>query len=198
MVMLRKSLGVVAAALCASLYAAASLSTAYIPTPWIVQLRPAVVIPAIFSVCFGPWVGGIGAAIGTFIASILTYGSPVLTLFSGFWANLVCFYIIGRLSRPFNNRNFAAGILIGFLAGSVIIGFGLWFLFTYLPFMIPMGTYAYKVFESALPSILKDPALWILGTIVWTLATGGICTYLIGLPVIHLLRKVYPAMIKAS
>ncbi|MEM1766962.1 MAG: ECF transporter S component, partial [Candidatus Bathyarchaeia archaeon] len=63
-----------ALAINAALYAVGSYATAYIQTPWLVQLRPAVVIPAVFAVLFGPIVGGLGAALGTFIASILTYG----------------------------------------------------------------------------------------------------------------------------
>ena len=189
-----RALEVAATAICAALYAGGSLATAYIPTPWVVQLRPAVVIPAVFAVIFGPFVGGVGAAIGTFIASIITYGSPILTLFSGFWANLVCFYLLGKLSRPFNHRNFAAGITVGFLAGSIIIGLGLWLLFAYLYFLIPVGTYAYVVWKRALPALLKDPAMWVLGAIVWTFATGAICTYLIGLPLLHVIKKAYPEL----
>jgi energy-coupling factor transport system substrate-specific component len=83
-----------ALAINAALYAIGSYATAYIPTPWIVQLRPAVVVPAVFAVLFGPLVGGLGAAIGTFIASIFTYGTAVLTVFSGTPANFVCFYLI--------------------------------------------------------------------------------------------------------
>ena len=43
-----------AIALNAGLYAVCSYITSYIPTPWIVQLRPAVVIPAVFAVAFSP------------------------------------------------------------------------------------------------------------------------------------------------
>ncbi len=180
-----------ALAINAALYAVGSYATAYIPTPWIVQLRPAVVIPAVFAVLFGPLVGGLGAAIGTFIASIFTYGTAVLTIFSGTPANFVCFYLMGRLSKPFSMRSFIAAAALGFLAGSIIIGFGLWLLLANFCFLIPAGTYAYEAIKGSLAAIAKDPALWILTTIVWTLGTGLICTILIGAPILKACQKVY-------
>lgn len=187
--------GVSALAVNTALYAVGSYATAHIPTPWLVQLRPAVVIPAVFAVLFGPIVGGLGAALGTFIASILTYGSPILTIFSGTPANFVCFYIIGKISKPLNYRNFMAATLIGFLAGSIIIGFGLWLLLAKLNFLIPTATYAYKAVEGAILSIAKDPATWVLSTIIWTLGTGVICTALIGAPILRICEKVFPNLI---
>ena len=186
---------VAAIAINAGLYAVGSYATAYIPTPWIVQLRPAVVIPAIFAVLFGPLVGGLGAAIGTFTASIVTYGTPVLTIFSGMPGNFACFYLLGKFARPYNHRNFAAGTLIGSLVGSVIIGFGLWFLLAYLSFLIPVGTYAYTAVQKTILAIATDPAAWILSTIVWTLGTGAICTLLIGLPVLRVCESAFPQLL---
>ncbi|MEM1556882.1 MAG: ECF transporter S component [Candidatus Bathyarchaeia archaeon] len=189
--LLRSSLNVVLTALCAALYAVSSYTTAYIPTPWLVQLRPAVVIPAVFAVLFGPLVGGLGAAIGTFVASVLTYGTAVLTIFSGTPANFVCFYLIGKLSKPFTWRNFVAATLLGFLVGSVIIGFGLWLLLTSFSFLIPAGTYAFEMVKGSIAAIARDPAAWVLGTIVWTLGTGVICTVLIGTPILKACQKAF-------
>ena len=122
-------------ALNAALYAAFSLATAYIPTPFIIQFRPAVVIPAIFAALFGPLVGGLGAAIGTFTASILRYGTPLLTIFSGTPANFVGFYILGYLTEKYDQRGswfkgFIIGGILGLLAGFTIIAIGLYFLAT--------------------------------------------------------------------
>jgi len=189
---------IAAMALNASLYAVGSYLTAYIPTPWIVQLRPAVVIPAVFAVVFGPLVGGLGAAIGTFIASIVTYGTAILTIFSGTPGNLACFYLLGRFSKPYNRRNFAAGTMIGFLVGSIIIGFGLWFLLAYLSFLIPAGTHAHKAVQGSIAAIVRDPAAWILSTIVWTLGTGAICTILIGLPVLRACEGAFPQLLRKA
>ncbi|MEM0358338.1 MAG: ECF transporter S component [Candidatus Bathyarchaeia archaeon] len=193
---LRSSLNLVLTALCAALYAVGAYTTAYIPTPWLVQLRPAVVIPAAFAVLFGPLVGGLGAAIGTFIASIFTYGTAVLTIFSGTPGNFVCFYVMGKLCKPFTWRNFMAATLLGFLAGSLIIGFGLWLLLANFNFLIPAGTYAYEAMKGSMAAIAKDPAAWILGTIVWTLGTGAICTVLIGVPVLRVCQKAFPQLFK--
>lgn len=185
-----------ALAINAALYAVGSYATAYIPTPWLVQLRPAVAIPAVFAVMFSPLVGGLGAALGTFIASAFTYGTVVLTVFSGTPGNLICFYIIGRLSKPFNWRNFTAATLIGFLAGSIIIGFGLWLLLANFSFLIPAGTYASEAMKGPMAAIARDPATWILSTIVWTLGTGAICTVLIGIPILRVCQKAFPQLFR--
>ncbi|MEM0017680.1 MAG: hypothetical protein QXU23_04655 [Candidatus Korarchaeum sp.] len=50
-----------ATGLCAALYAIGSFSTSYIVSPFgRGQFRPAVVIPALFSIIYGPEVGGWG------------------------------------------------------------------------------------------------------------------------------------------
>lgn len=122
-------------ALNAALYAAGALVTAYIPTTFIIQFRPAVAIPAIFAALYGPLVGGLGAAIGTFTASIIRYGTPLLTIFSGTPANFVCFYLVGYLTAKFQARDkwlagYLLGCIAGLLAGFAIIAAGLYFLAT--------------------------------------------------------------------
>ncbi|HID90471.1 TPA: hypothetical protein EYP44_00740 [Candidatus Bathyarchaeota archaeon] len=88
-----------ATCICAALYCIGSLLTAYIPTGYFVQFRPAIAIPTVFAVLFGPFVGGVGAAVGTFIASIYRYGHPFLTIFSGTPANLVGFWVLGHVVK---------------------------------------------------------------------------------------------------
>jgi len=122
-------------ALNTALYAVGSLATAYIPTTFIIQFRPAVAIPAIFAALYGPLVGGLGAAMGTFIASIIRYGTPLLTLFSGTPANFACFYLLGYLTAKFQGRDrwlvgYLIGCVAGLLAGFAIIAAGLYFLAT--------------------------------------------------------------------
>ena len=52
----------------AALYALAIVPTSFIPTPWGVgNIRPGVLIPALFAVVYGPIIGRVGAAIGCFI-----------------------------------------------------------------------------------------------------------------------------------
>lgn len=95
---MRKSLFVASTAMCAALYFFGSYLTSYIESPWgIGQFRPAVVIPFYFAVVFGPLVGGVGAAVGTLLQSILRYGQPWLSLVSGTPANFLGFYMVGLL-----------------------------------------------------------------------------------------------------
>jgi hypothetical protein len=65
-----------------------------------VRFWPQVFVPATFSVLFGPWVGGVGAAIGIFLADVL-YGhhDALLSLLVGVPSNFLGFFIIGWLTR---------------------------------------------------------------------------------------------------
>jgi hypothetical protein len=87
-------------ALCAALYAVVGRLTAGV-TFLGVGFLPAVVIPAIFAVLYGPWVGGIGGAIGIFIRDMLVHGIPALSLSAGVPPNFILFFLIGFLA----NRN---------------------------------------------------------------------------------------------
>ncbi|RLE82663.1 MAG: hypothetical protein DRJ51_00840 [Thermoprotei archaeon] len=129
----RKSRRVALIALNAALYAVFILVTAYITTPFIIQFRSAVIVPAIFAALYGPLIGGFGAALGTFIASIIRYGSPILTIFSGTPGNFVCFYLLGYIARKYSERDrwllgYIIGSVVGLLAGFTIIALGLYFL----------------------------------------------------------------------
>jgi hypothetical protein len=64
-----------------------------------VRFWPPVVVPAVFSVFFGPWVGGIGAAIGIFFSDIILGNDPLLSLMAGITSNFTMFFLIGYLSR---------------------------------------------------------------------------------------------------
>jgi len=99
-----KALDVTLIAVNAALYAAIGY-VLYVIFPFVcptvggVRFWPVVVIPATFSVLFGPIVGGGGAAIGIFISDMLIHGDPLLSLTAGVTSNLVCFGLIGYLSR---------------------------------------------------------------------------------------------------
>ena len=56
------------------------------------------IIPAVFAVLFGGWVGGFGAAIGIFIRDMLFHGNPFLSLTVGVPANFLVFFTIGYVS----------------------------------------------------------------------------------------------------
>lgn len=130
-----KSRDVAAIAMYASLYAATSLLTAYIPTgPYFIQFRPAIAIPMIAAIVATPLIAGLSAAIGTFIASIIRYGTPLLTIFSGTPANLTGFYIMGLTYKVLRSKNvnwiiaLIVSSCLGLTVGSIIIALGLWFL----------------------------------------------------------------------
>lgn len=90
------------------------------PVVGVVRFWPAVIIPGIFSVLFGPWVGGISAAIGIFISDMIFpgHGMALLSLTVGVPSNFAGFYLIGLISRK-NIR--WQNIIIALLVGSAVI-----------------------------------------------------------------------------
>src|SRR5271157_4496637 len=91
------SLRLVTTAINAALYASiGALWTAFPLTVFGVRFWPQVFIPAAFSVIFGPWVGGVGAGIGIFIADVL-YGhhDALLSMLVGVPSNFLGFFVIG-------------------------------------------------------------------------------------------------------
>lgn len=97
----KRSLSIIATALCAALYAVGSFTTAYIPSPWgFGQFRPAVVIPSFFAVVFGPLPAGVGAALGTLIADSVKHGYIYPgSLIAAVPGNLLGFYLFGWMLR---------------------------------------------------------------------------------------------------
>lgn len=71
------------------------------PVVGVVRFWPAVIVPAIFAVLFGPWVGGTSAAIGIFISDMVHpgHGIALLSLTVGVPSNFIGFYLIGLISR---------------------------------------------------------------------------------------------------
>jgi hypothetical protein len=129
------SLIIVATAINAALYAVGSFSTAYIPSPWGVgQFRPAVVIPAFFSVIFGPWAGGIGAALGTLIADSAKHGGIYPgSLLAAVPGNFVGFFLMGYLMRKkFNWARFITVSNIALLVANGIVAFLYVFVYKFL------------------------------------------------------------------
>ena len=117
---------ITAAALCAALYAVAKAATAFIPTPWgIGQFAPGVVVPAFFTIVFGPLVGALGAGIGVFVGDLYlsTFGltNPFLSLIAGVPANFVGFYLLGWLMYRWGSwRLFLWASLAGLVVGNLI------------------------------------------------------------------------------
>lgn len=63
-----------------------------------VRFWPQVIVPAVFAAVFGPWVGGLGAALGIFISDVSLGGSPLLSLMAGITSNFLGFWLIGYIA----------------------------------------------------------------------------------------------------
>lgn len=96
-----KTLNIAAFALNASLYVAAGiLFYSVLPISFgPVRFWPQAVIPAVFAVVFGPWVGGLGAALGIFVNDLVLNNNPVLSLMAGVTANFAAFWLIGYIAN---------------------------------------------------------------------------------------------------
>jgi hypothetical protein len=99
-----RALDIAATALNAGLYAAFGLIFFYVlpltaPGLGLVRFWPQVIIPAVFAALFGPWVGGVGAAMGIFISDMLIHGNPILSLMAGVTSNFVGFALIGYITK---------------------------------------------------------------------------------------------------
>jgi len=94
-----KAFDVAMAGICAALYALIGRLTDLGITFGGVAFWPAAVIPGVFSVLFGPWVGGTGAAIGIFIRDMLFHGDALLSLSAGVTANFAGGFLIGYFAR---------------------------------------------------------------------------------------------------
>lgn len=99
-----KALDVAAFAMDAALYAAFGYIFYFVfplttPGLGLVRFWPQVIIPAVFAVLFGPWVGGFGAATGIFINDMLIHGNPILSLMAGVTSNFAMFALIGYIAK---------------------------------------------------------------------------------------------------
>ena len=124
----------------AALYAVAIAITSPIPTPWGVgHFRPGVVIPAFFTVVFGPIIGGVGAAIGCFIGdfalSFFGLTTPLLSLIAGVPGNFAGFYVLGWLiSKRRSLASFIVSSFIALIVGNLVAALGV---LAYFWFVVP-------------------------------------------------------------
>ena len=145
----------------AALYAVGSFATAYIPSPWGVgQFRPAVIIPAFFATIFGPWVGGIGAALGTLIADSVKHGQLYFgSLIAAVPGNFIGFFLFGYvLKKKFNWARFITIANVTLVLANLIVAF--------------LYVFAFKILYSSAPAYtaLSSDALVMLSiglTIFW-------------------------------
>jgi uncharacterized membrane protein len=109
-----KAFDVAIIALCAALYAVIGYLTSFGLSFGGVAFWPAAFVPAIFAVLFGPWEGGIGAAIGIFIRDNFVTGQPLLSLVAGVTSNFALFFLIGYFSRrKLSQKQTALSLVIG-------------------------------------------------------------------------------------
>lgn len=71
----------------------------FAPVVGVVRFWPVVVIPAVFSIAFSPFVGAAGAAIGIFISDMFVHGNPLLSLSVGVTSNFLGFYLLGLIAQ---------------------------------------------------------------------------------------------------
>lgn len=177
------SISVAATAICAALYAVFSFATAYIESPWgMGQFRPAVVIPAVFAVVFGPLPAGLGAAVGTLICDSIKHGCLYIpSLTAAVPGNFIGFYFLGYfLKGRFSWRRFivlssamllfanamvavlylltkcALGVLV-LTPGQIAVlsvGLTLWWFATMLPFMLFLTPPLIEAVARAAPSVV--------------------------------------------
>jgi hypothetical protein len=117
--------------LSAALYAVAIGATSPISTPWGVgQFRPGVVFPAVFAVIYGPLIGGLGAALGTFVGDVvfltpLGLTTPLLSIVAGVPGNFAGFFLLGWFMRRYRSWfGFVVGSFISLLVGNFICAVG--------------------------------------------------------------------------
>lgn len=116
-----KAFNVAIIALCAALYAVVGYLTSFNLSFGGVAFWPAAFVPAIFAVLFGPWEGGIGAAIGIFIRDNFVTGQALLSLTAGVTANFAAFFIIGYFAHTtLNRKKTLISLIIG--AGVILAG----------------------------------------------------------------------------
>jgi len=115
---------IVLTAVNASLYTVVGSSTYLGIVVFGVRFWPAVVVPAIFAVLFGPLVWGVGAAIGIFICDMLSHGMPLLSLSVGVTSNFTAFYLLGHMTREYSLKRYVVAATLSLLVGSLIIGIG--------------------------------------------------------------------------
>lgn len=118
----------------AALYAAVGIMTyfgIFAPPPiGVVRFWPVVIIPGIFAALFGPWVGGIGAAIGIFASDMVAHGNPLLSITVGVTSNFIGFFVLGYIAQKKMNLKRLTPV---FIIGLLTIIAGIYSITSFLP-----------------------------------------------------------------
>jgi hypothetical protein len=149
---------VATASLNAALYAGlGALWTLFPVTVFGVRFWPQVFVPGAFAVLFGPWVGGVGAAVGIFIADVV-YGhhDALLSLFVGVPSNFVGFALLGYISRrSLKSLGRLATIAAGVAAPVIMAAYGL-YAFSGSALSILVGVSAIVIVLVAVPYLARS------------------------------------------
>jgi len=179
------SLLVVAAAMCAALYALGCYVTAYIPSPWgFGQFRPAVVIPAFFGAIFGPLPAALGAAIGTLIADSTKHGTLYMgSLIAAVPGNFVGFYVFGYiLKKKFSWARFISASLITLTVANLIVAF--------------LYVFAFKVFYMQALALTTNALIYLsIGLTIWWFVTMLPFILLLTPPIIRVVAAAFPSLV---
>ncbi len=171
-----RSLSAALTAACAALYFLVGYLTYFGVVVLGVRFWPAVIVPGAFAVLFGPWIGGVGAAIGIFISDMLMHGMPLLSLSVGVPANFLGFYIIGYFTRSYSLKRYCLAATTGLLVGSAIIGVGVW---TWSQaFILPGGT-----------TVSPLPIVSAFSIFLWTFVSEIPFLIFVVPPIVEVLRK---------
>jgi len=162
-------------AISGALYAAVGITTYFGLNFYGVKFWPAVIVPATIAILFGGRVGGASAALGIFIADIVSHGIALLSLTVGVPSNYIAFYLIGRFCRQFNIKRYLLVSTIALAIGSTIIGVGMYLWSQYFP--LP--------FQSELTPLTFIPAL---SLIIWTFISEAPFLYIIVPPLVKAIR----------
>ena len=158
----RKSLKLTATISCAVLYAVGCYITSYIVSPWGEgQFRPAVVIPSLFAVIFGPWPAGVGAALGTFIADSVNQGGfHIGSLIAAVPGNFLGFYLMGwYLRKKFTWGRFITASVLTLIFANLLVA------------ILYVGVYMNLFLGSLPPYGLGGLTMFIVGLTIWWFVT---------------------------
>ena len=182
----RSSLMLTSTVLCAALYAIGCYITSYIVSPWGVgQFRPAVVIPTLFAVVFGPLPAGLGAAIGTLIADSANMGSfNVGSLIAAVPGNFLGFYMMGYiLRRGFTWGRFILSVIVTLIFANLMVA------------VLYVGVYM-NLFMGQLPNLDSlGLSIFTVGLTIWWFVTMLPFELLVAPPLIRAAVQAFPSLV---
>ena len=144
-----------------------------------VRFWPAVVVPAVFSVLFGPVVGGLGAAIGIFLSDMLSHGLLFLSISVGVTSNFAAFYFLGYYMKEYTLRRYLIFSTVSLLIGSSIIGVGVWGWSQF--FALPGSS-----------GVTPMPLVGALSTFLWTFISEIPFLLILVPPIVEAVKKALP------